>query len=103
MKFSDGYWLLRPGVEGAYPVEVRDVTAGNGEVVVHASTHPIRHRGDTLKGPVVTLGLTSPMADVVGVRITHFSGETPREPSFALARCPAGTRPPPPTPAAATP
>ena len=85
MKFSDGYWLLRPGVEAAYPVEVRDVATGNGEVVVHASTRPIRHRGDTLKGPAVTLGLTSPMADVVGVKITHFSGETPKEPAFALA------------------
>ena len=85
MKFSDGYWLLRPGVEAAYPVEVRDVAAGNGEVVVHASTLPIRHRGDTLKGPAVTLGLSSPMADVIGVRITHFSGEVPKEPAFALA------------------
>ncbi|MCE6998218.1 alpha-xylosidase [Saccharothrix sp. S26] len=85
MKFSDGYWLLRPGVEAAYPVEVRDVTTGNGEVVVHAATHPIRHRGDTLKGPVVTLGLTSPMADVIGVKITHFAGEAPKEPAFALA------------------
>ncbi|MFI9011063.1 alpha-xylosidase [Actinosynnema sp. NPDC053489] len=85
MKFSDGYWLLRPGVEAAHPVEVRDVTAGNGEVVVHASTRPIRHRGDTLKGPAVTLGLTSPMADVIGVKITHFSGVTPGEPVFALA------------------
>lgn len=85
MKFSDGYWLLRPGVEAAYPVEVRDVVTGNGEVVVHASTRPIRHRGDTLKGPAVTLGLTSPMADVIGVRITHFSGEVPKEPAFSLA------------------
>ncbi|MEU4448989.1 alpha-xylosidase [Actinosynnema sp. NPDC050801] len=85
MKFSNGYWLLRPGVEAAYPAEVHDVTTGTGEVVVHASTRPIRHRGDMLKGPVVTLGLTSPMADVIGVRITHFSGETTKEPAFALA------------------
>ncbi|QQQ80006.1 alpha-xylosidase [Saccharothrix sp. 6-C] len=85
MKFSDGYWLLRPGVEAAHPVEVRDVAAGNGEVVVHASTRPIRHRGDTLKGPAVTLGLTSPMADVIGVTITHFDGGTPAEPVFSVA------------------
>lgn len=84
MKFSDGYWLLRPGVEAAHPVEVHDVTTGNGEVVVHASTRPVRHRGDTLKGPVVALGLTSPMADVIGVKITHFSGEVAKEPAFTL-------------------
>jgi alpha-D-xyloside xylohydrolase len=63
---------------------VHDVTTGNGEVVVHASTRPIRHRGDTLKGPVIALGLTSPMADVIGVKITHFSGGTAKEPAFAL-------------------
>ncbi|MER5268533.1 alpha-xylosidase [Actinosynnema sp. NPDC002837] len=85
MKFSDGYWLLRPGVEAAHPVEMRDVATGNGEVVVHATTRPIRHRGDMLKGPVVTLGLTSPMADVIGVRITHFSGEEPKGPAFSPA------------------
>lgn len=85
MKFSDGYWLLRSGVQAAHPVEVHDVAVGNGEVVVHASTRPIRHRGDTLKGPAVALGLTSPMADVIGVKITHFSGEAPKEPVFALA------------------
>ncbi|WP_447008107.1 alpha-xylosidase [Saccharothrix isguenensis] len=84
MKFSDGYWLLRPGVEAAHPVQVHDVTTGNGEVVVHASTRPIRHRGDTLMGPAVAVGLTSPMADVIGVKITHFSGGTAGEPAFAL-------------------
>ncbi|MEJ2855737.1 MULTISPECIES: alpha-xylosidase [unclassified Saccharothrix] len=85
MKFSDGYWLLRPGVEATHPLGVHDVTAGDGEVVVHAATRPIRHRGDMLKGPMLTLGLTSPMADVVGVEITHFSGGRPEEPSFSLS------------------
>ncbi|MFD1147540.1 alpha-xylosidase [Saccharothrix hoggarensis] len=85
MKFSDGYWLLRPGVEAAHPVEAHDVTTGDGEVVVYAPTRRIRHRGDTLKGPAITLGLTSPMADVIGVRITHFSGQVAKEPAFALS------------------
>ncbi|MFD7658326.1 alpha-xylosidase [Actinosynnema sp. NPDC059797] len=89
MKFTDGYWLLRPGVEGAYPVQVHDVTAGDGEVVVHAPTSPIRHRGDTLKGPLVTLGLTAPAPDVVGVSITHFSGGVDGQPAFEVAVDPA--------------
>ncbi|CAL9435663.1 Alpha-xylosidase [Actinosynnema sp. ALI-1.44] len=89
MKFSDGYWLLRPGVEAAHPTGVHDVTAGDGEVVVHAATHPVRHRGDMLKGPMVTLGFSSPMPDVVGVRITHFAGGAPEHPSFGLSADPA--------------
>jgi alpha-D-xyloside xylohydrolase len=85
MKFSNGHWLLRDGVQAAHPVEVHDLTAGAGRIVVHAPTHRIRHRGDLLKGPVVTLGLSSPMPDVIGVSVTHFEGEARREPRFSLS------------------
>jgi alpha-D-xyloside xylohydrolase len=84
MKFSNGHWLLRDGVQAAHPVEVHDLTSGDGRIVVHAPTHRIRHRGDLLKGPVVTVGLCAPMPDVIGVSVTHFEGETPREPRFTL-------------------
>lgn len=85
MKFSNGYWLLRDGVQAAHPVEVYDITTGDGEIVVHAPTHHIRHRGDLLKGPVVTVAFSSPMPDVIGVSVTHFEGEVPHEPRFGLA------------------
>ncbi|MFD8497185.1 alpha-xylosidase [Amycolatopsis sp. NPDC059657] len=84
MKFSNGYWLLRDGVRAAHPVEVYDLTAEPDRVVVHAPTHRIRHRGDLLKGPVATVEFSSPMADVIGVSVTHFEGGLPREPQFAL-------------------
>ncbi|MGY6652944.1 alpha-xylosidase [Amycolatopsis sp. TRM77291] len=85
MKFSNGYWLLRDGVQAAHPVEVYDLTAEDGRIVVHAPTHPVRHRGDLLKGPVVTVGFSSPMPDVIGVSVTHFEGGLPREPRFELS------------------
>ncbi|WP_410581988.1 alpha-xylosidase [Amycolatopsis sp. lyj-108] len=85
MKFSNGYWLLRDGVQAAHPVEVYDLTAGDGRIVVHAPTHPVRHRGDLLKGPVATVGFSSPMPDVIGVSVTHFEGGLPREPRFGLS------------------
>ncbi|MFI9456340.1 alpha-xylosidase [Amycolatopsis sp. NPDC052450] len=85
MKFSNGYWLLRDGVQAAHPVEVYDLTAGDGRIVVHAPTHPVRHRGDLLKGPVATVGFSSPMPDVIGVSVTHFEGGLPREPRFELS------------------
>lgn len=84
MKFTDGYWLLRPGVRAAYPAEVLDVTAGPEELTVSAPTQPVRHRGDLLGGPVVTLSCTSPMPDIIGVTITHFAGEVRRRPEYAL-------------------
>ncbi|MBO2448848.1 alpha-xylosidase [Actinomadura barringtoniae] len=89
MKFSDGYWLMREGVRAAYPVEALDCTAGAGSLVVHAPAERIRHRGDLLKGPVVTLEYASPMADVIGVTITHFAGQRHRGPDFEVAADPA--------------
>lgn len=86
MKFTDGYWLLREGVTAAHPVEVLDVTAGPGTLEIHAPTQPIRHRGDLLKGPVVTITAHAPMPDVIGVTFTHFQGEPPHGPDFGLAR-----------------
>ncbi|MCC9741040.1 alpha-xylosidase [Streptomyces sp. MNU89] len=85
MKFTDGYWLMREGVTGSYPVEVLDVTTGPGTLEIHAPTRPIRHRGDLLKGPVVTISCTSPMPDVIGVRLTHFAGGTDTAPHFPLS------------------
>ncbi len=75
MKFTDGYWLLREGVTAAYPVEVLDVAPGPGTLEIHAPTQPIRHRGDLLKGPVVTVSAHAPMPDVIGVTLTHFEGD----------------------------
>jgi alpha-D-xyloside xylohydrolase len=85
MKFTDGYWMLREGVTAAYPVEVLDVATGPGTLEVHAPTQPIRHRGDLLKGPVVTISCRAPAPDVIAVRITHFAGEVARGPQFAVA------------------
>ena len=84
MKFTDGFWLLRAGVHASHPAEVLDTTAGPGSLVVYAPTKRIRHRGDLLTGPAVTLSFTAPMPDVIGVEIIHFAGGTPRQPQFQL-------------------
>ncbi|WP_419992551.1 alpha-xylosidase [Streptomyces boninensis] len=86
MKFTDGYWMLRKGVRAAYPVEVLDVNATDGGTLeIHAPTQPIRHRGDLLKGPVMTVRCHAPMPDVIGVTLTHFDGDVDRGPDFGLA------------------
>ena len=96
MKFSDGFWLMRAGVHASHPAEVLDATAGPGSLLVYAPTRRIRHRGDLLTGPAVTLSCTAPMPDVIGVEIIHFAGGTPQEPQFQLLPGAAGERPSPP-------
>lgn len=85
MKFTDGNWMLRPGVAAFYPAEAYDVDATDDTLTIYAPTARINHRGDTLKGPLLTIELSSPMDDVIRVRLTHFAGGQPRGPQFAIA------------------
>jgi alpha-D-xyloside xylohydrolase len=74
MKFTDGNWLLQPGVVAHHPAEAHDAAVSGRGLVFHAPVRPIRHRGDTLQGPLLTIRIDSPMSDVVRVRIEHFTG-----------------------------
>ena len=85
MKFTDGNWLVAPGVTPHHPAEAYDVSTEGDTVVVTAPTRPIRHRGDTLQGPVLTIRLSSPLENVIKVRIEHYTGVTERDPQIPLA------------------
>jgi len=79
MKFTNGQWLLQPGVSAHYAAETYAVDVHEDRLVVLATTRPIKHRGDTLQGPTLTLTLSSPQAGVIRVRVEHFSAsDTPR-------------------------
>ena len=85
MRFTDGRWLMRPGVRPAYPAEVLDAEEVAGELVLHTPSKPITRRGDLLDGPALTVTLGAPMPDVISVRLTHFARPEPT-PQFAVAR-----------------
>ncbi|KPG86318.1 alpha-xylosidase [Frigoribacterium sp. RIT-PI-h] len=76
MKFTDGFWQIRPGVESLFAQEVHDVeTRADGRSIeVTAPTKVIASRGDTLNRPTLTVALSSPMEGVIAVDVTHFAG-----------------------------
>lgn len=84
MKFTDGQWLLRPGVTAHYAAEAHTVVVEREQLVVSAPVRPIRHRGDTLQGPLLTVTISSPLPDVARVRIEHFAGGIERGPEIPL-------------------
>lgn len=84
MKFSDGNWLMLPGVESQSPAMVYDVEKTKDQVSVYAPTRKINHRGATLDGAVITIELFSPSSDIIGVRIYHHQGQEERGPHFEL-------------------
>jgi len=79
MKFTDGFWQLRPGVtalyaQEAFDVEQTDAAADGAGLVVTAPTAVITSRGATLNRPVLTVTLSSPLEGVIRVRIAHHEG-----------------------------
>ena len=61
MKFTDGYWHLRPGVTAAYAQEAFDITAHDDSVVAYAPAKQILARGNVLNQPMLTVTLSSPL------------------------------------------
>src|SRR6478735_3153850 len=94
MKFTDGYWKTRRGIEPLYAVEVDDVRVdeATGSMTVYAPTAHVARRGDTLNRPMLTVTYTSPAPGVVKVRVEHFAGAAHRGPEFAVTPEP-GFRP----------
>src|SRR5690606_23619502 len=78
VKFTDGFWALRPGVTAHYAQEAYDVEVDGDEIVVVASTRPIRSRGHVLNLPVLTVTLSSPAEGVIKVSVAHHTGGRPR-------------------------
>jgi alpha-D-xyloside xylohydrolase len=88
VKFTDGYWNLRKGVVAHYPVQAGEIEATRDTLTVYTPTKPIVHRGDTINGTVLALEFSSPMPDVIRVRLTHHCGTQPRSPDFNLLEQP---------------
>ncbi|WP_341946025.1 alpha-xylosidase [Microbacterium sp. LWH11-1.2] len=79
MKFTDGFWQLRPGVtalhaQEAYDIAATDDTPDGPGIVITAPTMVIARRGDVLNRPVLTTTLSSPAEGVIRVRIAHHTG-----------------------------
>ncbi|OYT89848.1 MAG: alpha-xylosidase [Burkholderiales bacterium PBB6] len=77
MKFTDGQWLLQPGAAAHYASEAYAVEAHADRIVVLATSRPIKHRGDTLQGPTLTVTLQSPIEGVIRVSVEHYSASQP--------------------------
>jgi alpha-D-xyloside xylohydrolase len=84
MKFTDGYWSMRPGVVLNYPVQLHEVEIKPEALVAFGATRRLSYRGATLDIPVLTVRFTSPMPNVIRVQITHHKGAAPRQPQFEI-------------------
>ncbi|KAF8803532.1 alpha-glucosidase [Phlegmacium glaucopus] len=84
MKFNDGFWLLKNGVKPFYALQVVQVKNDATGYDLQVATRPIRHRGDTLGGPVLSVRVHSPTQGVIGVKIEHIVHAKSPEPNIRL-------------------
>lgn len=88
MKFTDGFWLTRPGYTIRPAVEAYRVERGADRLDVLAATKRVVHRGATLNAGTLTLRIDAPAEGVARVRVTHHAGG-PRPLRFDLHESPA--------------
>lgn len=74
MKFTNGFWLIKEGIEPTYAVEYAGYERTEDQLVVYAAAKHITGRGDCLNIGMLTITLTSPMEDIIHVEVTHFAG-----------------------------
>lgn len=74
MKFTDGFWLLREGVTALHATSLQKAEpSGNGFSALVAPK-VVEHRGATLNSALFELEFSSPLPDVIGVRVRHHRG-----------------------------
>ena len=84
MKFSDGFWLNKPGYEVNYATQMYEITADDKSVKVFATNQWIGNRGMTLGGPVLEITFTSTLENSIKVTVEHFKGALDKGPHFEL-------------------
>lgn len=85
MKFTNGYWMIRDGVDALYAREAYELAAdANTESLnVLAPTSVVRGRYDTLNLPTFNVDITTPAEGVIRVCAEHWQGAT-EYPGFPL-------------------
>lgn len=85
MKFTNGYWMIRDGVDARYAREAYELAADatTESLNVLAPTSVVRGRYDTLNLPTFNVDITTPAEGVIRVRAEHWQGAT-EYPGFPL-------------------
>lgn len=76
MKFTNGYWMIRDGVDALYAREAYELAADatTESLNVLAPTSVVRGRYDTLNLPTFNVDITTPAEGVIRVRAEHWQG-----------------------------
>jgi alpha-D-xyloside xylohydrolase len=84
MKFTDGFWVAKPGMQLFNCREVQDARWEGDCFVIYCSHVPVTDRGNVLNVPLLTLRFRAPRPDILSLTLEHFQGGSGIEPKFDL-------------------
>ena len=86
MKFTNGGWLVKEGFEVDYPAHVYTTRQTEDKLTLYTPFRYIADKGATLDGGMMTVELTSPYENVIGVKVYHHKGQVNHGPDFELTK-----------------
>lgn len=86
MKFNNGYWMLREGVQQLAAKQVYSYQISEDCLTLYAPTAVVTGKGRTLNQPMLTISITSPVENVLRIQSVHHKGGLKNNPGFALAQ-----------------
>lgn len=84
MKFTDGYWQIRPDMTPHYAAQVHEATIEQETLTVFAPVGKLQERGHTVNQPLLTIHFSSPLENVIRVQLVHHKGKIPQKPEFSI-------------------
>jgi len=85
MKFTKGFWLNRDGVKINGAIDIRSYELSDKSAVFYIAPEKVVHRGQTLSGPLITLSISSPLENILGVTAYHYKGAVKTGPAYETA------------------
>jgi len=84
MKFSDGGWLFREGFDVKFAVHVYDARKEENKLVLYLPYSYVGHKGATLDGGLLTMEVTTPRTNIIGITLYNYKGVQAKAPNFEL-------------------
>lgn len=91
MKFTDGFWEMKPEFTPYHAAEIRDFSVDtdhesySNSVTLYCPFKRAISRGDTLNTGQLTVTCSSPFEDVIRIKVVNFAGLNEKNPQFKIS------------------
>lgn len=86
MKYSDGGWLIQEGYEVEYAAHIYESRIVGDKLHLYAPFRYIDHKGLSLDGGMLTIEVSSPLKNILGINVYHHKGFINHGPHFNIEK-----------------